>query len=207
LARAAEIALERLAARDGEGFRAVVANALGNPHNSSAVDVMARATWNPGHEKTLLERLESQSADQTAIAPLRALGGVDAPAVREFLRAALQRYGNHAANFLQTAQSLATLGETGLAHRIAPKLRLNSWSGVRPALLDAFGRMGGNDARDALLAYLREPLGGSESAALRALARIDPAAARAEAKVLLGEDTKNPLDPIERRRVQDFLRE
>lgn len=200
--RAADDALHVLASRGDEGYFAVIANARGNPQNTSRVDQLAAATWHTGLEAKLVDWLKTQPAQSTVSQPLRALGASDSETTREFLRDALRRYDDHASNFAATAAALGALKDGGSASLVAPKLRVSAWSGLRASLLDSLGRMGGPEARRVLVDYLRDPEGESESAALAALTLIDPEAARAEAKALLDGTSPNKLSEVERSLVQ-----
>jgi hypothetical protein len=208
MAAAARDSLADLARLGEEGFLAVVANAVGNPHNTSRVDDLAAATWKAGWEARLLERLREGPADGAATAPLRALSGIDSPAVREFLRGALGRYRDHASNFAAASLALARLRETSATSEIADGLaRAGAATGLHAALLEALGRMGGDEARRRLVDYVRDRKGGRLLfVALTELARVDPAAARAEAEGLLAGAGGATLAPGDAEAVREFLR-
>lgn len=205
LRAATDQSLRALAGFGDEGFRALVANVIGNPENTSRGDAIAAAVWRPGLEEALLERLRALPAGLVATAPLRALGAMDAPATRAYLKDALRTYADHASNFASAAEALGALHEEDAADAIAAKLRVPSWSGLRASLLDSLGGVGGPRARAALLDWLRDPQGDHESHAARALARLDPAAARAEADAIVRGSSPNRATPAEVAALQAFL--
>lgn len=200
-----EAALATLAAYQDEGFRAVMANVRGNPTNYAPVRLLVTATWRPGLEASLLEWLRAASPRENLGAPLRALGAIDTPEVREFLRGALKVYDQNASNFAMAASSLAQLKDDAAVQPISVKLRESWWSGLHGSLLDSLGEIGSREARQALLEFVRDEKAGSKAAALSALARIDPTAARAEAKALLGPESKVRLLPDDAAAVRAFL--
>lgn len=197
-----DVALAALAAAGDEGFLAVAANARGNPENVSPIEALAKATWRPGLESSLLDWLRSASPREPAGAVLRALGAVDTREVREALRDSLRRYAAHASNFAAAASSLGALRDAESVPAIGARLREPQWSGLRPSLFDSLARIGGDGARDVLVAYARDATTSDKGGALEALARFDPAAARAEAEAL---DARGGLSPAEAARVRRVL--
>ena len=200
-------ALADLGRHGAVGFGAVVANAQGNPQNSSHLDVLAKATWRPGYEADLLSWLAKQPAQTPLGAPLRMLGGIDTAASREALREGLKRYAESAQNFVAAATALGHLADSDAATHVEPKLYASTWAGARPDLLDALGRMGGQDASAILVEFLRHAEGDHESSALRALVRISPATARREARALLDGMGENKLDHHQTMLVKQFWKE
>jgi hypothetical protein len=205
LRRAVDAALAALAAQGDEGFLAVAANARGNPSNSSRVDAMAKATWRPGLEATLLDGIRAASRDVYLGAPLRMPGGIDTPAVREHLRASLEAYDAHASNFAAAAGALASLGDPALVDPVAAKLRVPHGSGLRAMLLGSLGGIGGDRVRDVLVEYVRRPETSDEVVALEALARFDASTAKAEAEALLRRTGESALPTAVQRRIEAFL--
>jgi hypothetical protein len=169
---------------------------------------MLRATWQPGHEARLFEAIDAARARGGPVhRAYEALGAVDTDDVRRYLRNALEQQQEHAANFTGAAAALGRLGDAQAAPLVAAALFKPAWVGLRPTLLTALGGMGGDAARDALLAYLANPRANVESFAVRALARIDPALARAEAEALLAGERGREVNATERQRLRAFLAE
>ena len=102
----------------------------------------------------------------------------------------LQRYGE----LLKGA--LGELKEPAAAPFFEDKLLRPGWDGVRPHLLLALGRMGGDRAERILLDYLAHPKAGDHFYAITALRDIDPEAGAREAARYLSSRPRNEISEV-----------
>jgi hypothetical protein len=102
----------------------------------AARPVSSRLSAAPSPEPPPDERGAARPRDEIGGAPIRAMGGADAPAVSDALLDSLSRYEHHAFNFAAVAASLTVLGDARVVEAIPAALHRLHWSGLRGALLD-----------------------------------------------------------------------
>jgi hypothetical protein len=198
-------AAERLKAAGEDGFRAVVA-LIRAGYRATWNRPLLEATYSPGLEQLLIDLVEDPSAGRSRWSGLRYLSIADTPRVREFLVAQAGRQSEPAALW-NVAEALGDLHEPRGAAPLEGRFYEPEFVGVRPLILQAIGQMGGDDAKRILIAHLRHPHGDALHYAIAALGRIDPDAAREEARRLLDGPRAPHLDSYTREGLQSAARE
>lgn len=168
--------LARLNEAGAGGFRAIVA-ILYAGWEIPDLGTLVATSWDPlmqGEEQALVAAAESD-----VVPALAALGYCDTPRSRDYLLARL-RGGDV---LRECVASLGRLREARALPHLASAMRRHGTA--RTAAADAIAEIGGDDARAILVGYLREPRSDLLAEAASALRRVDPEAARSEARSLL----------------------
>ncbi len=177
-------ALKELAKHGAMGCRAVLALLRGGA-NGTWFDNMIAATWSPELEAEYVALLDDPATPNFSLwSALSATGGLGSDRLRNHVLARVASETDPGL-FMCAAQALGRMGETGGAWACENKLFLRSWSGVRTTILHSLGQMGGAKAKQILVNYLRDARATQLATALRSLSRIDPVAARTEARTVL----------------------
>ncbi|HEX5137886.1 MAG TPA: HEAT repeat domain-containing protein [Planctomycetota bacterium] len=177
---AAKIA--RLKRCGADGFRALVAMVKASRLSTPDFFMMV---WDPslaGEEAALIDVANGSDFGQASIA-LLALGRCDTPRSREYLLERLR--SDTEGRFLQScATSLRRMREASALPDLARSIR-NRYvpTPQRATAVYAIGSIGGGDAASILTDYLREADADLLVEAVVALARLDRAAARREARL------------------------
>jgi hypothetical protein len=194
-------AAKRIVEAGPDGFRAVVALIRAGYRATWNRDLL-RATYAPGLESHLLDLAREPDAERTRGSGYRSLAVADTEEVREFLVRAAGRETDPGALW-GAAEALGDLHEPRGAAPLEGRFSGPGFSGVRPHILEALGRMGGEDAKRILVAHLRDPYGDALSWAIGALGWIDREAAREEAARILAGPRAKHLSGIDRRRLEE----
>ncbi len=184
LQKGSQQAMKELAKHGAVGCRAVLALLRGGA-NGTWFDNMIAATWSPELESEYVALLDDPATPEYALwSALSATGRLESDRLRKYVLARVSSETDPGL-FMSAAQALGRMGETGGAWTCENKLFRRSWGGVRTEILHSLGQMGGAKAKQILIDYLRDPRATEPAAALRSLSRIDPVAARAEARTVL----------------------
>ena len=163
---------------------------------------MTERAFAPGQESLLFAVVDDPGVPKNDRArALDCLGHADTPGTREELLARLTK-ARKAPEFLSLARPLARLRERRALPRCAERLTDPSWKDTEVRdlleLLPTFGPA----ARPVVLDYLRDPEADVLHFAVRALAELDPTAARDEAARLLDGPRAAALDALSRRNLE-----
>jgi hypothetical protein len=202
---AAESALADLAGYGVEGYRGVLAM-IRTGYQGTWFVRLVKTTYQPGYEDELIAVANDESVAEFARwSALESLQIADTPAVREFLRKYMAEHDDDSGLFMSAALALGALGDAQSAHLVRDKLFRDRWSGVRGYLITALGGMGGDDAREVLVGFIRDERAERVAGAFRALAQVDIEAARDEAGRFFDTERGKTVSDYDRRLIEDAL--
>ncbi len=184
--RPAPGALDALLAEGADGFKAVIALMRAGLRATWQKSWLEQ-TWQPGLEQLLIDCVEDPQFSKSRGIALSFLSIADTQRTRDYLVKKVQ--DDPTPNTVYSAaQSLGALKEPRGANAIGLNFAQPGWEGVRGTILYNLGEMGGADARRILISYLQMEKADQLAPAIKALARIDPAAAKLQATRLLARE-------------------